>query len=111
MIYCYGGNMPVRTSEDISLIMLTRLQRQIDEQRVRLNKAVNTQGKRPAYSFPSLKYDDLRYADNGMHSFNMRWVIDGRKAHEAANEGTGVFAYYDASSDTWRKLNDEAVQK
>ena len=100
---------PVRNT-DLSFVILHDLQVRIDEEKRKLKKLKTDRSNRVAYGFPSISYSQLRYAADGMHSSSIRWIKEGRKQGESASEGTGIFAYYDAHTDTWRRFDNTEVE-
>ena len=99
------------SERDITLTVLGKLHKQLYDERVKLNKVKHKSRDKIAYSFPLVMYDDLRYRRDGMMSPSIRWVRDGRKQSESANSGTGVYAYYDPTTDTWRRFDNTEVEK
>ncbi len=46
-------------------------------------------------------------AATGAAAGDLLWISDGRKSGEGAGAGTGVFAYYNPSTDAWKRVSDD----
>lgn len=42
---------------------------------------------------------------DGTSYIDLAWISNGRKSGEGVGAGTGVLAYYDASSNTWKNID------
>lgn len=45
----------------------------------------------------------------GVSYITLRWISNGRRPTQGAGLGTGVLAFYESSSDTWRNIHDYAA--
>lgn len=46
---------------------------------------------------------------DGVNYITLRWITDGRRPGEGAGDGTGVLAFYDTATDTWRQIDGYAA--
>ena len=85
------------------------LKRQLNLQRKKVQKLEEITGDKSTLAFPTVAEADLPYAADGMNSFECRFVSDGLKVGESPAGGTGCPAYYDPTSDTWKRFGDDTT--
>lgn len=89
------------------------LQLQIDTLSQRVgNLEIRTERAEVSDGIPAYLFADLPTAANGGLGDNvgfttMAWVTNGRKSGEGAGAGTGVLAYWDATSLSWKGVRSE----
>lgn len=96
-------------TEDYVDMIFRSIRDDLERQKKQIKDIQNELSNRQAESFPSLAYADLPYASDGMASFALRYVTNGRKVGEGAGNGTGCPAYYDSTSDSWLRLSDDTA--
>ena len=69
----------------------------------------NRLSKSTADNFRTTNFANLRFRADGMRSFAVVFVTDGRKDGEAAGEGTGVPVWYNAATDQWLRFSDDTA--
>jgi hypothetical protein len=80
--------------------------------RVQVEKAQRVERAEIADSIPAYELADAPLAaqgglGDGVSYITLAWISDGRKSGEGAGAGTGILAFYDSSSDTWKGVRSE----
>ena len=108
--------MTIRRGNDESQVvelvdrLFDRLRDDIAEDRDKLTDIENRLANRSAHSFHKTAFSALRHRADGMRSFAVAFVTDGRKDGESAGRGTGVPVWYNPNTDQWLRFSDnEAV--
>lgn len=60
----------------------------------------------PAYTLATAPLAADGGLGDGVSYVTLAWISNGRKSGEGAGLGTGVLAVYQASSNTWLRIND-----
>lgn len=90
-------------------LLFKSIKADLEEQKRQIKDIQKELANREAESVPKVAYSDLPYASDGMNSFALRYVTNGRKQGEGAGNGTGVPAYYDSTSDAWLRMSDDTA--
>jgi len=93
--------MPTLERRSSVSAMFQRLSDQIADNRDRIRRLESQQLSETATSVPSVALADAPLAADGMTTFALRFISDGRKPGEGAGTGTGILCYYDSGSDSW----------
>lgn len=48
------------------------------------------------------------HVDDSAGNGDLLWITDGRKLGEGVGNGTGVIAYFNTASDSWKRLSDDS---
>ncbi len=92
-------------------LMWMSLQAQIDNLRVDVAAArkLSERAETAGGIGTSTLNDAPLVADGGVRNGDLLFITNGRKTGEGAGSGTGIPAYYDANSNTWRRFYDDAT--
>lgn len=63
----------------------------------------------PAYTLATAPLAADGGLGDGASYITLAWISNGRRPTQGAGLGTGVLAFYEASSDTWRNVHDYAA--
>lgn len=89
--------------------MFANLSRQVASNRQRIGALENLELAGSAFSMPISTLADAPLAANGLTTYAMRFISNGRKGGEGAGLGTGVPAYYNPATDTWLTFSGNAA--
>lgn len=62
-----------------------------------------------AFSFPKSTLADAPLAADGMATYAVRFITDGRKGGEGAGLGSGVPCFYNPATDEWLTFHDNTA--
>lgn len=87
------------------------LQDQLDAQQAQLSRlTVITERAETAGGVASSTLEAApNAAVGGVGGGDLLWISNGRKISEGVGAGTGVLAYYNPSTDSWRRVSDDAA--
>lgn len=96
--------------KDVIDFIWTALSKEIESRQDGQNQlSVLTERAGQAFAFPTSTLANAPLAADGMATFAVRYISDGRKSGEGAGAGTGLPAWYDASSDSWLTFYDNST--
>lgn len=90
-------------------LMWRELSRQLQRNETSLDNTAGETISGVAYQFPLSTLAAAPLAADGLVTYACRFISDGRKTGEGAGLGTGVPAYYDPTTDSWRNFRDDAA--
>lgn len=68
---------------------------------------VRSERAETAGGVPAAAFVDLPYSPTGVSDGDLMFVADACKSGEAMGAGTGCLCYYDAGTDTWKRVYDD----
>lgn len=100
-------------SEMVELVY-RELKDELSKMRVQVEKAQRVERAEIADSIPAYELADAPLAaegglGDGASYITLAWISDGRKSGETAGNGTGILAFYDSSTDTWKGVRSEVA--